>query len=83
MSDSLQPHVLYVACQAPPSMEFSRQKYWNGFLCPPAGDLPNPGIESASLMSPALAGGFSTVSATSETPWNLIYLLFKIYFKNI
>ena len=31
--------------QAPPSMGFSRQEYWNGlpFLSP--GDLPNPGIE--------------------------------------
>ena len=26
--------------------------------CPPPGDLPNPGIEPTSLMSPALAGGF-------------------------
>ena len=66
MSDSLQPHVLYVACQAPPSMEFSRQKYWNGFLCPPAGDLPNPGIEPTSLMSPELAGKFFTTSTNWE-----------------
>ena len=27
-------------------------------------DLPNPGIEPASLMSPVLAGGFSTTSTT-------------------
>ena len=33
-----------VACQAPLSMEFSRQDYWNGFPCPSPGDLPNPGI---------------------------------------
>ena len=34
--------------QAPPSMGFSRQEYWNGlpFLSP--GDLPNPGIEPGS-----------------------------------
>ena len=36
--------------------------------CPPPGDLPNPGIEPASLMSPALAGGFFTTSATWEAP---------------
>ena len=36
------------------------------FLCPPLGDLPNPGIEPASLMSPALAVGFFTTSATWE-----------------
>ena len=32
--------------------------------CLPAGDLPDPGIEAASLVSPALAGGFFTTSAT-------------------
>ena len=36
-----------VACQAPLSMGFSRQEYWNGLPCPP-GDLPNPGIECRS-----------------------------------
>ena len=33
------------ACQAPLSMELSRQEYWSGLLCPSPGDLPNPGIE--------------------------------------
>ena len=27
----------------------SRQESWNGLLCPPPGDLPNPGIEATSL----------------------------------
>ena len=45
------------AHQAPLSMEFFRQEYWSGFPCPPLGDLPDPGIEPKSLMSPALAGG--------------------------
>ena len=31
---------------------------------PPSGDLLDPGIELESLMSPALAGGFFTTSAT-------------------
>ena len=31
-------------------------------------DLPNPGIESVSLMSPALASGFFTTIATWEAP---------------
>ena len=53
-----------VACQAPLSMRFSRQEYWNGLPCPPPGNLPNTGIEPA---SPALAGGFFTTSATWET----------------
>ena len=54
------------ALQAPLFMGFSRQEYWNGLPCPPPGDLPDPGIESRSLMSPALAGGFFTTSATWE-----------------
>jgi len=37
-----------VACQAPLSMGFSRQDYWNGLPFPSSEDLPNPGIESAS-----------------------------------
>ena len=39
------------ACQAPHSVGFSRQEYWNGLSFPSPGDLPNPGIE---LGSPAL-----------------------------
>ena len=34
--------------------------------CPLPGDLPDPGIEPASLKSPPLAGGFFTTSATWE-----------------
>ena len=37
-------------------------------LCPPPGDLPNPGIEPTSLRSSALAGRFFTTSATWEAP---------------
>ena len=51
-----------VAYQAHPSMGFSRQEYWSGLPCSPLGDLPNPGIKTGSLKSPALAGRlFTTV----------------------
>ena len=43
------------ACQAPLSMEFSRQKYWSGLPFPSPGDLPSPKIEPPSLVSPTLA----------------------------
>ena len=46
-----------VARQAPLSMGFSRREYWSGLPCPPPGDLPDPGIELTSLMSPALQAG--------------------------
>ena len=58
--------------QAPLSMGFSRQEYWSGlpFLSPR--DLPDPGIEPASLMSLALVGQFFTAMATWETSFDLI-----------
>ena len=40
-----------VACQAPLSMEFSRQEYWSELPVPSPGHLPNPGTEPG---SPAL-----------------------------
>ena len=49
-----------VARQAPLSMGFSSQEYWSGFLFPPPGDLPDPGIEAVSLVSPSFAGRFFT-----------------------
>ena len=55
-----------VAHQAPLSIGFSRQEYWSGLPCPPPGDLPNPGIKPASLISPVLAGRFFTTSAIWE-----------------
>ena len=54
-----------LACQAPLSMGFFRQGYWNGLPCPPPGDLPDPGIEP---VSPALAGKFFITTATREAP---------------
>ena len=40
-----------VACQAPLSMEFSRQEHWSRLPFPPPGDHPDPGIKSTSLVS--------------------------------
>ena len=51
-------------------MGFSRQEYCSVLPFPPPGDLPNTGIESLSLKSPALAGGFFTTKAT----WEAIYI---------
>ena len=64
-------------CSLPGSSvhEFSRQKDWSGlpFLTP--GDLPDPGIEPMSLVSPALAGGFFTTMPP--------YSLYMVYFLHI
>ena len=53
-----------VAHQAPLSTGFSRQQYLSGLPFPSPGDLPNPGINFASLVSLALAGRVFTTGAT-------------------
>ena len=63
MSDSLRPHQIRL------SMGFPRQEYWRGLPFPASGDLPDPGNEPASLLSPALAGGFFTTSSSWESPY--------------
>ena len=57
VSDSVTPWT--VACQTPLSIGFSRQEYWSGLPFPSTEDLPDPGIEHRSLMSPALQEGSS------------------------
>ena len=47
-----------VAHQAPLSVGFSRQVYWSGLPCPPAGDLADPETELVFPVSPELAGRF-------------------------
>ena len=43
-----------VVYQAPLSMGFSSQEYWNELPCPPPSDFPDPGIEPKSPASPIL-----------------------------
>ena len=51
-----------LAREAPLSIEFSRQKYWWGLLCPPPGDLPEPGIKSTPAEAPAMQADFLALS---------------------
>ena len=62
-----------VARQAPLSMRFSRQEYWSGLPWPLPGESSDPGVEPASLMSPALAGGFLTTEPPGFPP-NTIHI---------
>ena len=64
MSDSVT--LWTIVHKAPLSMGFSRQEYWSGLPLPPPGDLPDPGIEPMSFISPALAGRFFTTNTTWE-----------------
>ena len=59
-----------VAHQATLSMGFSRQEYWSGLPCPPAGDLLDLGIKPMSLASPVLAAEF----IIPRTTWEALYI---------
>ena len=65
MSDSATPWT--VAHQAPLFMEFPRQEYWSGLPFPPPGELPHPGIEPTSSVSPTLAGEFFTIEPPAKS----------------
>ena len=55
-------------CSLPGSSvhEFSRQEYWSGLPCPPPRDLPDSGIEPASLVSTELAGALCTAETRGK-----------------
>ena len=59
-----------VTCQAPLSMGFSRQEYWAGLPCTPP-DLPDPGIEPESIMSPTFTTSATWKALVSQAVKNL------------
>ena len=76
MSDSLVTPWT-VAHQAPLSMGFPRQEYWNGLPFPLPGNLPDPGIEP---ILPALAGGFFTAEPPGKPVYWFNLVSWYIYF---
>ena len=56
-------------------MEFSKQEYWSGLLCPPPGDLLDSGIELVSLMSFALQVDSLPLSHQGSPIYTLLLLL--------
>ena len=69
-------YYLYAAHQAPLLMWRSRQEYWSGLPFPSPGDLPNPGIEPASLMSSALQVDSLPLSHWGETVGTMSEFIF-------
>ena len=88
MSDSLQPRVWTVPCQAPLSMEFSMQEYWSRFPFPSPGDLPDPGIKPR---SPALQAeslqleppGNPVGKTIAFTIWTFVYKVMSLLFNTV
>ena len=66
-----------VAHQAPLSVEFSQWEYWSGLIFPPPGDFLDPGIEPMSPVSPALAGGFFSLSHLGSNLSHLVAAFFS------
>ena len=60
-----------LAHQAPLSIGFSRKAYRSGLPCPPPGDLPDTGIEPASLTSPA-------DSLPSSATWEALLVFLEV-----
>ena len=64
-----------IACQAPPSMGFSRPEYWSGLPFPSPGDPPNPGIEP--LGSPVLQAD-SLLSELQGSPTHVLHPIYRV-----
>ena len=64
--------------QSPLSMEFPKQEYWGKLPFPAPGNLPDPEIEPTSLASPALAGGFFTITSPGKTDVRIFARYFEI-----
>ena len=55
-----------VACQAPLSIEISRQEHWSRLLFPSPEGLPNPGTEPKSPSTPAMADKYFTAAPSAK-----------------
>ena len=68
-------------CSPPGSSSrgFSKGEYWSGLPFPSPGDLPDSGIEPASLASPTWAERFFTISATGEAPQTMWFSYWCYY----
>ena len=74
-----------VAHQVPLFMGFSRQEYWSGLPFPPPGDLPEPGIEPTSPVSPVLGDRFLTTGPQQKSSLSIsvpISIYLSIYKEN-
>ena len=60
-------------------MEFSRKEYWSGLPFPTPEDLPDPGIEPASPMSPALHADSLLTEPSGKLKITMIYSNFVNY----
>ena len=60
------------------SMDCSPPGYWSGLPFPTPGDFPDPGIQPATPVSPALGGGFFALSHLGSPVNLLLYLIYQL-----
>ena len=63
-----------VACQAPPSIGFSRQEYWSGLPFPSPGYLPNPGKRKSCNSGVPLPHPLQSLPIPTPTPTTHPYM---------
>ena len=73
MGNTCKPMAVSFQCMTKFTTKKKKKEYWSGLPCPPPGDFPNPGIKS--LGSPALTGGFFTISDIWEAPGLSLYCI--------
>ena len=66
-----------VVHQAPLSMGFTKQEYWNGLPFPPPGDLPNPGIKPVSPVSVMSPAKIFNYAASAVMNWGILMQISK------
>ena len=72
-----------VACQAPLSMGFSWQEYWNGLPFLPPGNFSDPGIKPLSLTSVSCIGRQISFTTSTTREAQLLPSSFQINSKHI
>ena len=78
MFDSVTPWT--IAHQAPLSMEFSREEYWNGLPFSSPGDPPDPGMEpgSPTLQADSLPSELLSPKCINITSFKIKFLFLQI-----
>ena len=69
---------MYYSHQAPLSMGFFRQEYWDGLSFSTPGDLPDPGMEASTPRSPALAADSLPLASPGKSGDSILLAIYMV-----